>query len=148
MLCSSWYCLEVIEFKGHKNIQALHRTTFEITKDKELTPRGDCIIGVSANKALKDFNEKFKDFVRDDKVRIYIILLTENGAIDMVKAWGSKALTYDDTTKVVVRRSNYVAGSTAAVKSDKAAKDLSRELIQDLKRGVKGLALFIALKTS
>ncbi|HIP58595.1 MAG TPA: DUF371 domain-containing protein, partial [Archaeoglobus profundus] len=36
---------EVITAWGHPNITAKHRTTLEITKDEELSIRGDCIIG-------------------------------------------------------------------------------------------------------
>ena len=50
---------EVI-FYGHPNIRSLHAKTIEITKDEHLTPRGDCIIGVKANKACADLDESFK----------------------------------------------------------------------------------------
>ncbi len=40
-----------IPFTGHKHVLSLHEKTLEITKDKELTPQGDCIVGVNSEKA-------------------------------------------------------------------------------------------------
>jgi hypothetical protein len=49
-----------VTFYGHPNIRSLHAKTIEITKDEHLTPRGDCIIGVRANKACADLDEALK----------------------------------------------------------------------------------------
>jgi hypothetical protein len=35
-----------IQTKGHRNVTSLHKSTFEITKDAEIGPTADCIIGV------------------------------------------------------------------------------------------------------
>ena len=48
---------------GHPNILAKHVKTVEFTKDKELTERGDCIIGIKADfdlNELKKFSKKVK----------------------------------------------------------------------------------------
>ncbi|MEM2324735.1 MAG: DUF371 domain-containing protein, partial [Archaeoglobaceae archaeon] len=42
---------EILAF-GHSNITAKHRTTFEITKDQEISKRADCVIGVKASKSI------------------------------------------------------------------------------------------------
>lgn len=47
----------VIKARGHPNIKATHRTTIEVTKDNYLTGRGDCILGIDADKSLKDMKE-------------------------------------------------------------------------------------------
>ena len=66
---------EVI-FYGHPNIQSLHAKTIEITKDEHLTLRGDCIIGVKANKACADLDESFKHKLKSNSavVRIEIMV--------------------------------------------------------------------------
>ena len=38
----------VFEAWGHVNVRATHRSTFEVTREPSLTPRGDCIVGVSS----------------------------------------------------------------------------------------------------
>ncbi|MEM3427878.1 MAG: DUF371 domain-containing protein, partial [Nitrososphaerales archaeon] len=55
---------ERIKFSGHRNICATHKTTLEITKSTHLTHRGDCIIGVGADKACVDLDQTFKDALR------------------------------------------------------------------------------------
>ncbi|HIP75502.1 MAG TPA: DUF371 domain-containing protein, partial [Thermococcus paralvinellae] len=41
---------EIIHCYGHENIKATHKSTLEITKEDFLTPRGDCIICIKADK--------------------------------------------------------------------------------------------------
>ncbi len=51
---------------GHPNILATHVKTLEFTKDKNLTERGDCIIGVNSDfdlNELKKFSKKVKFIV-------------------------------------------------------------------------------------
>ncbi len=146
--CLNKFLIEIVEFKGHENVRATHETTFEITREDYLTPRGDCIIGVSANKALADFSDEFKEYARNDDTKLIIVLISEKGNYDVIEAFGSNRLTYEDNTRIIVRRSNYVSANTAAIKASKAAKDLNRKLINDFRRGCKGIALFIAIKSS
>jgi hypothetical protein len=123
---------EVILAFGHKNIQATHPTTLEITKEETLTKRGDCIIAVSADKALADLNVDFKDYLRKENARIS--LLIEAGKIaDVVNAFGSPKLILAHPTDMVVRKSNYICSRTLAIQADKAAIDLSRKLVEKLK---------------
>lgn len=56
---------------GHPNITAKHKTTFEFTKDSELTLAGDCIIGVKADFLLSDI-KKFISKLKSKKIRIEI----------------------------------------------------------------------------
>ena len=42
---------------GHENVRATHRSTFEVTKDDYLTPRGDCIVGIRSEAAARDLPE-------------------------------------------------------------------------------------------
>lgn len=146
MVEESWYCVEVVEFVGHENVRAEHETTFEITKEHGLTPRGDCIVGVKASKALKDFSDCFKRLARSGSTRIHVVIATEDGLADLVSGWGNEGLTYEDPTRIIVRRSSYVSGNTAAVRANKAARDLSRALINSLRRGSKAVAIFIAVR--
>ncbi len=52
---------EEIIFYGHPNIRAMHEKTIELTKAKDITLRGDCIIGVNANKACIDLSNTIKN---------------------------------------------------------------------------------------
>jgi len=143
--CIDRLCIEVVKFRGHTNVRALHKTTLEITKDTELTPRGDCIIGVAANKALKEFNEGFKRIIRNRNSLLIVVLITSRGHYDILVAKGDERLTYDDKRKIIIRKSTYIAGNTAGINANKASADLNRELINDLRNGADGYAIFIAL---
>jgi len=137
-----------VKFKGHRNVRATHRTTLEITKDKELTPRGDCIIGVSSDKALSDFSTKFKEIVRSNNSKLLVVIISSKGNYDIINAEGHPKLSYADKNKIIIRKSTYVADNTAGIKSDKSALDLDRRLINDLRECCDGLAIFIAIRRS
>lgn len=124
--------VEVIHAFGHKNVQASHKTTFEVTKENHLSKKGDCIIAVGADKGLREFSEDFKALMRREKA-VLTILIEAGGISDAVKAHGSPALSFADPTDMVIRKSNYVCDRTLAVKSNKAACDLSRHLVDMLK---------------
>lgn len=118
---------------GHPNITAKHRTTLEITKESELTIRGDCIIGVKANKAICDIDDRIKDWLKMGKAVKIEIILPQYGLRDSLRAFGSSGLTFKHKTDIVVRRSDFVCDRTLAIRADKAAKDIDREIVELLK---------------
>ena len=123
---------EIILGYGHENIQATHKTTFEITNEAQLSRRGDCIIAVSANKTMTDFSSEFKENLRKEKAKI-MILIEAGDAADVVNAFGSPRLILTHRTDMVVRKSNYICNRTLAIQADKAACDLSRKLAEKLR---------------
>ena len=50
-----------LQAKGHKNVTSHHKSTFEITKDPEIGPTADCIVGTGADKSMLDFPQELKD---------------------------------------------------------------------------------------
>ncbi|MCE5215229.1 MAG: DUF371 domain-containing protein [Methanobacterium sp.] len=118
--------------KGHKNVTSKHKTTFEFTKDKDIGKAADCIIGVSSKVNLTDIPQKLRNAIKDDKSIITIHLETEN-ADDKIIGYGHPDLTLDHPTDMVCRKSEYTCSRTLMIKADKAAVDLKRELIEDLK---------------
>ena len=123
---------EVVFGYGHENIRATHRTTLEFTKDKHLSKKGDCIIAVAADKALTDLSPKFKECLRKPNAKLTILIET-NGITEQVQAHGSQQLILSHPTDAIIRKSDYVCGRTLAVRADKAANDLPRELVEKLK---------------
>jgi hypothetical protein len=123
---------EVLVAKGHRSIQATHRVTLEITKDTHLSERGDCIIAVAADKAVADLSRSFREKLRDPNARL-TILIEAGGVTERVHAHGSSRLVLTHPTDMVVRKSDYVCSRTLAIRADKAANDLSRELVERLK---------------
>ncbi|WP_297062651.1 DUF371 domain-containing protein [Thermococcus sp.] len=123
--------METIHCRGHKNVRATHRSTLEITTEDFLTPRGDCIICVSADKALKDLSEEFKEALRKGaKLRVVI---RAGDVEDEVIAHGSPELRLESSVSMVIRKSDYIDGRTLAIRANKSAKGLKRELVELLK---------------
>lgn len=125
--------VEEIVAWGHPNIRALHRSTMEITKEPYVTPRGDCIIAVKANKALYDFSESFKRLARNPKSRI-VVVIRADGLEEIVEGYGHPKLEFKDKTSIVIRKSDYICPRTLMIRANKAAIDLSRELVKKLRR--------------
>ena len=122
---------ETVYACGHENIRSTHRITFEITKESTLTKRGDCVIAVGATKGAKDLSLEFKDAMKIEDVHITVTI--EAGEIrEAVEARGSPQLLFTHPTDMVVRKSNYICGRTIAIKANKAARDISRKLIEKI----------------
>ena len=122
---------ETIFARGHENVTSRNRTTLEITKEPHLTERGDCIVVVGANKGASDLSHDFKKLAQSEKARI-TITIEARGEVEVVNAYGSPQLSFTHPTDLVVRKSGYTCSRTLAVRADKAAKDLSRKLVEKL----------------
>jgi hypothetical protein len=136
---------EVIFGYGHGNIQATHKTTLEFTKATHLSRKGDCIVAVATDKALADLSAKFKEKLRKTHVRL-TILIEANGIIEKVKAQGSQQLILTHPTDMVIRKSDYTCNRTLAVHADKAAQDLSRDLVEKLKNPKQKVKITLAVR--
>jgi hypothetical protein len=123
---------EIILAFGHNSIQAIHKSTLEITKEAKLSKRGDCIIAVSANKAMRDLSSEFKENLRKENAKI-TMLIEAGEIVEVVNAFGSSRLILTHPTDMVVRKSNYICSRTFAIQADKAACDLSRDLVKRLR---------------
>lgn len=120
-----------VTFYGHPNIRSLHAKTIEITKDEHLTPRGDCIIGVKANKACADLDESFKHRLKSNSsvVRIEIMVGDESF---LILGMGDERLSMLNAHDIVIRKTNFVCPRTMSVLCDKASSDLPRKLVSML----------------
>ena len=123
-----------IRTKGHKNVTSHHKSTFEITKDVEIGPTADCIIGTDMDKSMLDFPQEFKDRIANSNTKISVVLDTENGH-DEINGYGHEDLTLTHPTDIVCRTSDYTCSRTLMIRADKAARDLDEKLIEDLKNG-------------
>lgn len=114
---------------GHPNIKGTHKNTLEFTKEENLTLNGDCIIGVNA-----DFEpQELTEFAR--KYKTAKIILTADGINDEFTAKLNPE--FKDEKEVVIRIGEHVSSRTFAIRADKAAKHLKRELIKKLAAGAK-----------
>ncbi|AAM02870.1 DUF371 domain-containing protein [Methanopyrus kandleri] len=120
-----------LKARGHENVTGRHRSTFEVTKDPEIGPTADCIIGVRADTACADLPEDFKLMLRRG-ARVEVILRA-GGTEDRVVGVGHPRMTLQDGRSMVFRTSDYIDDRTVLIRCNKAARDLSRDLVRALK---------------
>ncbi|MHA1797424.1 MAG: DUF371 domain-containing protein [Candidatus Helarchaeota archaeon] len=116
---------------GHANISGKHKTTIEFTKERHVTSKGDCIIGINATKSLLDLNPKLKNLIRSK--RKITCLLQIDGLKEKIIGWGHPDLSLTNPISMVIRKSNYICGRTLMIGANKAARDINREIIERLK---------------
>ena len=122
---------ETVVFRGHPMVRALHPTTIEVTTEEDLTARGDCIIGVAADKGCEQLGEAARAAIRTAGARVRIKILV-GGLQFVVKARGDPGLQLSDRHEMVVRRSSFLSERTLAVHADFAARDIPRPMIRML----------------
>lgn len=125
---------EVIHARGHKNVTASHRSTFEVTVDADISTAADCIIAVCADKGAASLSDDFKKAAaRDDA---YITAVISCGPYsDTVTGWGSSKMTFAEPRSMVFRVSDYVCQRTVMINADKPAARLGRDLVKALSEG-------------
>jgi hypothetical protein len=121
---------EVI-FYGHPNVLSLHPKTIEITKDGYLTPRGDCIIGLKANKACADLNETLKGRLKSNSAIVKIELMVGNESF-VINGKGDERLNLLSPHEIVIRKTNFVCPRTLSVGCDKSSLELPRKMVKML----------------
>ncbi|MFC6826247.1 DUF371 domain-containing protein [Halopelagius fulvigenes] len=130
---------EVVRARGHENVAAEHASTFEVTSDDWLTPAGDCILAVEADRVPADFDEEFVEACRDEDATITaeIAVETDEGETfaQTVAGRGHPDLTFEDDRSHVGRTSDYVDDRTVLVGAEGAAADFDRELVAALADG-------------
>jgi hypothetical protein len=121
-----------VEFFGHPMVRSRHRNTIEVTRDPELTLRGDCIIGVRADKGLADLSGEVRDSIMVDGSQLTITFEVPSMGF-VVRAFGSSRLSLEDAHEIVLRKSEFVSPRTLAIRADAAAKDIPRGIVESLR---------------
>ncbi|MCK4327290.1 MAG: DUF371 domain-containing protein [Candidatus Diapherotrites archaeon] len=118
----------LITGKGHPNVTSRHPTTIAFTRDKDITPRGDCFVAVACQwEATPEVLEKLR---RAKKVTVTIEC---GGRKETIVGSGDPGLTLSEND-LVIRKSGWVDNRTLMIGADKAAKDLDKEVVQCLKQ--------------
>lgn len=120
-----------VRARGHPNITASHRSTLMITRDPEVGPRGHCIIGVGAETGAAGLPEELKEIIRRGEKLLIEIRVGEIGEEIVVRGHPGLPLTHQ--TDMVVRKSSFLCERTVGIRANKAAADLSRDLVKKLK---------------
>ncbi|MFB6307824.1 MAG: DUF371 domain-containing protein [Haloarculaceae archaeon] len=119
---------EVVRARGHGNVTAEHASTLEVTSDDWLTPAGDCILAVEADRTPGDFDAAFVEACQSAEATITATIEAGDHTA-VVTGRGDPDLTFTSQRSLVCRTSDYVDDRTVMVGADAAAGDLDRELV-------------------
>lgn len=124
----------LIKARGHPNILSSHRTTWQITKEKHLTTKADCIIAVSSDASCVDLPDWLKNHLQNSgKISIELNVL---GLSLLGMAEGHPELTFENEVDMVFRKSTFISERTVSINSSFVARDLPGimiKLLQDPK---------------
>ena len=118
-----------IPFTGHKHVLSLHEKTLEITKDDELTPQGDCIVGVNSGISCIDLPEKIKKKIQNPETKNKFTLKVRKFSFK-VQGHGSEKLSLKHVSDIVLRKSAFTCSRTIAINCDKASSDIPRDFVR------------------
>ncbi len=139
--CSPWKAdamKETIHARGHENVSARHASTFEITTDDFLTPAGDCILAVEADRAPTDFDPEFVEKCRDDDATITVTVEAGDHQTTVI-GHGHPDLEFESDRSMVGRTSDYVDERTFVLGCEFAAEGFDRDLVTALADGVEAV---------
>ncbi|MFP9192694.1 DUF371 domain-containing protein [Natronosalvus vescus] len=125
---------EVIHARGHEHVSAQHASTFEVTTDDYLTPAGDCILAIEADRVPADFDPAFVEACRDEDATI-TVTVEADGHSDTVTGRGDPNLEFTNDRSAVGRTSEYVDDRTILLEADFAAEGFDRKLVAALGDG-------------
>ena len=131
--------VEEVHARGHEHVTAAHPSTFEFTTDDWLTPAGDCILGIDADRTPREFDPAFKRACRDASATITATIRVDGDDATheaTITGRGDPELTLLDDRSMVGRTSTYTDDErTIVVEANAAAADLDRDLVDALTEG-------------
>lgn len=134
---------EIIRCRGHPLVLGTHPTTFEVTAEDHLTPNGNCIIGIAADRGCAGLSAEFKEILAHDDA-LLLTRLSCGGVTAEVLSRGSSQMMLNHPTDMVWRKSVFVCGRTIGILSDSVALTLPRALIAELAGGNEMVVTLVA----
>ena len=125
---------EIIHARGHEHVTAEHSSTFEVTTDDFLTPAGDCILAIEADRAPADFDPDFIEACQDTEATI-TVTIEAGGHVDSISGRGDPDLEFTNERSLVGRTSEYVDDRTIMNDAPFAAEGFDRDLVAALADG-------------
>ncbi|HMB51050.1 DUF371 domain-containing protein [Natronoarchaeum rubrum] len=125
---------EVIRATGHPNVLAEHTSTFEVTTDDYLTPAGDCILAIEADRAPADFDAEFVEACQNRDATITAELAVGDRT-ERITGSGHPDLSFESERSAVGRTSDHVDERTVMIDADSPALGVDREIVEALADG-------------
>ena len=129
---------------GHPNILGTHKTTFEFTKDEEISLMGDCIVGVKADFELGKLKKFIRKSIKNNNKKITITIKALSKSITIKETvFITINPNFNDDKEFVIRKTDFASERTFAIKANKAAFELNRDLIGFLKEKKNKISVII-----
>lgn len=125
---------ETVTARGHEHVSGTHESTLEVTTDDFLTPAGDCILGIAADRAPASFDDAFITACQDRSATI-TASIDVDGRTETVTGRGDPGLTFESDRSLVCRTSEYIDDRTVLVDADAAAAAIDRTMVDALAAG-------------
>jgi uncharacterized protein len=130
---------------GHPAVLSTHLTTLELTREANLSKRGDCIVGVASSVGLRDLPELMKIALSSEVCRARLTLEVDAHRY-VIEGRGARGLTFSHPTDIVIRKSGFVSDRTLMVHANRAAVDLPRSLVSLLQEPGRKIFAELAVK--
>ena len=125
---------EHITARGHEHVTATHESTIEVTTDDWLTPAGDCIVAIGADRAPASFDPSFQRAASSAAATVTMILQVA-GHEHRIHGRGDPDLTFASDRCLIARTSGYVDDRTVLVEATGAAASVDRPVVAALAAG-------------
>lgn len=126
------------EARGHPAVLSTHPTTIEVTREANLTPRGDCVVAVCSGMGARDLPSALRAALARSDTMAKVVFGVGRFEFE-VHGRGDPRLLLSHPTDLVIRRSGFVSDRTLMIHADKSAADLPRgmvRLLQDPRNSV------------
>lgn len=119
------------EAHGHPAVLSTHPTTLEITVEKNLTERGNCVVAVGSSAGPKDLPARLRSVLARDASKARLTLEI-SGSRFSIEGRGAPGLTLSHPTDFVIRKSLFVSDRTLMVHATRSSLEIPRPLVKRL----------------
>jgi hypothetical protein len=116
----------------------------EFTKDETLSLRGDCILGINSTHDFTKIPAVMKKKIKDSST-IILVKLQVGNYVDYIKGYGDSNLKLSDESAIIIRKSDFICSRTFMINADKAAKDIDRKIITEMRNPNSKLKIIVQI---
>ncbi|MCY3411267.1 MAG: DUF371 domain-containing protein [Candidatus Heimdallarchaeota archaeon] len=134
----------IIDVEGHPDLLGTHKSTWQITKDKYLTSKGDCIIGIKSSHGASDLPNSLKNHLKQNG-QILVSIIQDKKLIISGKYLGNLNMSCTHDHDIVFRRSGFIDDRTVGILGSLTAKDFPRDFILRNKTEIRRFQVLIEM---
>ena len=118
----------------------------EITREKDLTERGNCVVAVDSSVGLIDLPAEVKKALADERCKARLTLKIAD-QIFCVEGRGDPRMTLSHPTDFVIRKSGFVSDRTLMVHANRSAADIPRSVVRLLSNSTQKVVVNLVVES-